>query len=353
MNNPSEIDPGADRIRLAKKFLAENDWPDATLAVLADDASFRRYFTVGDRTRRAVLMDAPPDKEATEPFARIARFLALKGFSAPAILAEDRDAGFLLIEDFGADTYTRLLNAGADEQALYSLATDTLIALHQTVPDGTAPRALVPVYDWPTYWRELSLLTDWYWPAVMNKPCPEDVRAEFETLWRRALDALDAGSNGGKKIPNSLVLRDFHVDNMIRLPDRPGTAACGLLDFQDALVGPVAYDLVSLLEDARRDVPEALARAMKARYLAAFPDLDQDMFMAAYAALGVQRSVKILGIFTRLDRRDGKPTYLRHIPRVWRWIEGGLRHPDLSDIRAWFDRSLPPDTRITPEAATR
>lgn len=150
-------------------------------------------------------------------------------------------------------------------------------------------------------------------------------------------------------MPTTLVLRDYHVDNMIWLPERPGAAACGLLDFQDARLGPVTYDLVSLFEDARRDVPPALTAGLLERYLGAFPELDREAFAASYAIMGAQRSAKILGIFTRLDRRDGKPGYLKHIPRVWRWLEGDLAHPALAGLRAWFERTLPPRARVIPE----
>lgn len=152
-----------------------------------------------------------------------------------------------------------------------------------------------------------------------------------------------------RAVADTLVLRDYHVDNLMLLGGRAGVAACGLLDFQDAVTGPASYDLVSLLEDARRDVPADLASRMIARYLDAFPALDRDAFRASYAVMGAQRSAKVVGIFTRLDRRDGKPVYLEHIPRVWRWLEGDLRHPALAGLRAWFDRELPVGTRVTPE----
>ena len=146
----------------------------------------------------------------------------------------------------------------------------------------------------------------------------------------------------------SLVLRDYHIDNLMLLDGRDGVAACGLLDFQDAVIGPVTYDLVSLLEDARRDVPEDLAAAMRERYLAGFPDLDRAAFDASYAVLGAQRNCKIVGIFTRLCLRDGKPLYLEHIPRVWRLIEQDLRHPALAPVASWLDRHIPPAMRRIP-----
>jgi aminoglycoside/choline kinase family phosphotransferase len=151
-----------------------------------------------------------------------------------------------------------------------------------------------------------------------------------------------------RAVPSTLVLRDYHVDNLMLLEGRSGIAAVGLLDFQDAVIGPVTYDLVSLLEDARRDVPEELAAAMLAHYLASFPALDRDAFAASYAVLGAQRNCKIVGIFTRLCVRDGKPIYLQHIPRVWRLIARDLRHPALAPMASWLNRHIPPEARRIP-----
>ncbi len=170
---------------------------------------------------------------------------------------------------------------------------------------------------------------------------PQPARAEYLEIWRRLLDHAH-------QTPPVLVLRDYHVDNLMLLEDRDGLAACGLLDFQDAVAGPRAYDLVSLLEDARRDIPPALVSDMKARYLAAFPGLDREIFEASYAVLGAQRHAKVIGIFTRLCRRDGKPDYLQHIPRLWRLLENGLEHPALGPMRDWFDRHVPPEMRGIP-----
>jgi aminoglycoside/choline kinase family phosphotransferase len=328
-----------DRAGLIDGFLAAAGWGGADRRKLADDASFRRYDRVRLDGRHAVLMDAPPDKEDVAPFVTVARLLADIGLSAPRILAEDRENGFLLLEDLGDATYTRVLAEGGDEAALYALATDTLIALHARYRPGDA----VPTYSVDKLLTEASLLTDWYWPEIKGAPCPAAEREAFLSLWRAALEGLSA--------PTSLVLRDYHVDNLMHLPDRDGVAACGLLDFQDAVIGSTAYDLVSLLEDARRDVSPDLARAMITRYLAAFPDLDPDAFRRDYAILGAQRATKIVGIFTRLYRRDGKPGYPRHIPRTWRWLEGGLRHPALADIREWMDARFPPSDRRAPEVS--
>ena len=330
-----------ERAAVIDRFLSAEGWADASRHPLAGDASFRRYVRLRRADGSAMLMDAPPPQEDVRPFLRIARLLARLGLSAPRVLAADEAAGLLLLEDLGDETYTRVLAAGGEEAALYTLATDLLIDLHRRFEMPMA--AGVPPYDDERLLAEAALLVDWYLPAVRGKPAPHALRSEYLALWRESFAIARA-------VPETLVLRDYHVDNLMLIGGRAGIAACGLLDFQDAVTGPLTYDLVSLLEDARRDVPADLASRMIARYLDAFPRLDRETFRASYAVMGAQRSAKIVGIFTRLDRRDGKPVYLKHIPRVWRWLEGDLRHPALADLRAWFDRALPHGTRTAPEA---
>jgi aminoglycoside/choline kinase family phosphotransferase len=326
-----------ERERAIADFLAANDWGLVVPQALAGDASFRRYYRLADGKRRAVLMDAPPPQENVGPFVTVAGLLRGVGFSAPEIFAEDRQLGLLLLEDFGDDTYTRLLTAGVDETALYTLAIDTLVALQRSI--ATPPD--LPPYDIPRLLAEAELLIDWYAPAVLGKQLPPAVREEYLGLWANVLSLATP--------PNpTLVLRDYHVDNLILLRDRPGVRSCGLLDFQDALCGPACYDLVSLLEDARRDVPPALRAAMTERYLAAFPGMERAAFLRSAAILAAQRNAKIIGIFTRLWRRDGKPQYLAHIPRVWKLLEDELREPALRLVAAWLDRYLPATARRVP-----
>jgi len=328
----------SERSAAVADFLAAEGWEDTRLALLAADASFRRYYRLTDGERRAVLMDAPPPHEDVRPYVAVAAMLRGHGLSAPEIFAEDSERGLLLIEDFGDDTYTRLLARGADESQLYALAIDTLVALQRAVD---APPAL-PAYDEEVLLREAALLTEWYAPAVLGSPLAAALHEEYLALWREVLPlvALPGGT---------LVLRDYHVDNLMLLPDRSGVRSCGLLDFQDAVTGQPSYDLVSLLEDARRDIPGPLRQAMTERYLAAFPGLDRSAFVRSAAILSAQRNCKILGIFTRLWRRDGKRQYLAHIPRVWRLLEGDLRHPALTPIACWLDRHLPSETRCRPD----
>lgn len=331
------------REALIREFLSRHGWGEADRRPLADDASFRRYDRLRRDGERAVLMDAPPPKEDVRPFVAIAERLRALGFSAPDVMASDVPAGLLLLEDLGDTTFTRALADGGGEAALYTLATDVLIALHRRFDAKAADD--VPPYDDKRLLDEALLFVDWYLPAVRGARVLESVRQEYIDLWRAAFPA-------GRLSPPTLVLRDYHVDNLMVLEDRTGVGACGLLDFQDAVIGPAAYDVVSLLEDARRDVSPDLAAKLLARYRDAFPALARVDFDTSYAVMGAQRSAKIIGIFTRLDRRDGKPVYLEHIPRVWRWLEGDLRHPALAALRGWFDREAPADTRTAPTRGT-
>ncbi len=301
-------------------FLDECGWGGARLAPLAGDASFRRYYRLDSSGRRAVLMDAPPPQEDVVPYIAVSKLLRRLGFSAPEVYGEDRAGGFLLIEDFGDHTYTRLLDGGADEPSLYILAVDTLVELQRAVAAHGSPD--LPPYDAERLLAEAALLVDWYAPAALGEPLSDPRRDEYLDLWRTVLPQA--------ALPcDTLVLRDYHVDNLMLLPDRSGVQGCGLLDFQDAVCGPPSYDLVSLLDDARRDVPADLRRQMTERYLAAFPTLDQAVFLRSAAILAAQRNCKILGIFTRLWKRDGKPRYLVHLPRIWRLLEQELAHPAL------------------------
>ncbi|SMH55310.1 aminoglycoside phosphotransferase family protein [Azospirillum agricola] len=327
-----------------RSFLARNGLADAVRTPLAGDASVRRY----ERLRRTdgstlILVDTPVPAEDLLPFMAIGAALAGIGLSVPAIHAADTGRGLALQDDFGDETFTRLLAEGADPQPLYALATDSLIALHRCWPAGGSERLGLPVYDVALFVEQTMLFADVYVPAACGSPLSDEDRSEFETLWRAVVEPACAG-------PASLLLRDYHVDNVLRLP-RDGVKAAGLIDFQNAGHGPVAYDLVSLLEDARRDVAPALAEAMTARYLAAFPDLDAAAFRRSMAVLGAVRHARILAIFVRLALK-GRRGYLVHLGRVWRLLEGQLAKPELAPVAEWFARHLPPGTRadfVVPE----
>ena len=321
-------------------FLEACGWGGCAATLLAGDASFRRYYRLACEGRTAVLMDAPPLQENISQYVFIAGLLRRLGFSAPEVLAEDRREGFLLLEDFGDDTYTRLLDRGFDEATLYGLAVDTLVALQRAV--GPSVAVEVPAYGMTRLLTEVSLLADWYRPAVLRAPLEAETRAEYLASWQAVLPLAEVS-------PPTLVLRDYHIDNLMLLAERPGVCGCGLLDFQDAVCGQPSYDLVSLLEDARRDVSAALQQEMTERYCASFPGLDRQAFRRSAAILAAQRNCKILGLFTRLWKRDGKPQYLAHIPRVWRLLEQELEHPALEPVARWLDRHLPRHTRRRPD----
>ncbi|MEJ2060649.1 MAG: phosphotransferase [Gammaproteobacteria bacterium] len=336
----SAPDPMPERLEALQRWLSERlRTDDFELIPASADASFRRYFRARQADKTWIAMDAPPDRERPQDFIAIAERLHALDLSAPRIEAAAPEQGFLLLEDLGDRTFTRALAEGHDEAALYRLATDTLIALQQRWRPDLATG--LPPYDETALLREASLLIDWYLPAVTGRPTGETTRQRFVSAWRSVLPGVDS-------LPRTLVLRDYHVDNLMVLPGRAGVAACGLLDFQDALLGSPAYDLVSLLRDARRDVPDALQKEMLARYLAAFPSLDHDRFETAYWVLGAQRTTKIIGIFTRLAHRDGKPDYLRHMPRLWRLLGEELAHPMLEPVHAWYEEHLPATLRIIP-----
>jgi N-acetylmuramate 1-kinase len=307
----------------APAFLAAHGWADATILPLAGDASFRRYFRIVAPGRQAVLMDAPPPHEDPRPFIAIAEWLTGHGFTAPAILARDLEQGLVLIEDFGDDRMREAIDAApAREAAIYTDVVMLLARLHRFAA------AALPRYSSSVLQREAGLLTEWYAPAVGLTI--DD--AAYHAAWSGAFDTLSG-------VPVVTVLRDYHAENIMLIAGRAGEAALGLLDFQDALAGHPAYDLVSLLQDARRDVSPETERAMRAIYIANAPACDG--FDAAYAILGAQRNAKIVGIFTRLWQRDGKPRYLDYLPRVWGYLERDLAHPALAEVRAWFDANIP------------
>ena len=321
-----------DRAALLHQFIAAQGWGDADVRKLAGDASFRRYVRLVRPAGTAVVMDAPPPRENVRPFLRVARALAGFGYSAPRVMAADEEQGFVLLEDLGDDSYNRRIAAGASDVELYGAAVDLLTDLTRR----DAPASL-PAFDDARILREVEILLDWTWPALAQKPVPTGMREEFRALWQTVLPVM-------RRSAPVLVHFDYHVDNLIWLGKRKGLARVGLLDFQDAVRGPAALDLVSLLEDARRDVPVDLAEAMIGRYLAV-TGAPASAFRASYAAVGAQRNTRILGVFGRLWLRDGKPGYLQWLPRVWGLIERDLAHPELAALRGWFDRHVPVEWR--------
>ena len=312
----------------APAFLAAHGWGDAQILPLAGDASFRRYFRVVGDGRQAVLMDAPPQHEDSRPFIAIAEYLCEQGLNAPTILARDLEQGLLLIEDFGDVRLRETVDAAPqDEMAHYAGVTDLLVHLH-TRP----PMAALPVHGLEQWLDEVMLFSDWYCPALGL----EVDRDGFRAAWKAAL--LPVEKDG---LPRVTVLRDYHAENIMLVGGKSGVEHYGLLDFQDALVGHPAYDLASVLEDARRDVSPAVEAAMLARYQGA-TGVDIE---SAYWALAAQRNTRILGVFVRLWKRDGKPGYRQFQPRMWGLLERDLAHPALAPVKLWFDENIPADKR--------
>ncbi len=315
-----------------RQFLEQACWGEAEVKPLAGDASFRRYFRVHDRGRSAVLMDAPPAHEDVRPFLAIANLLLEHGFSAPRLLAADTAQGFLLLEDFGDRLVGAVLgNEPALEDEVYGAAVQLLAELRHVAP----PADLSP-YDRAALLREVQLFPDWYLRAAGIETDPSAYARAWDEVWGDVLAETAAAP--------VVVLRDYHADNLLLL-DRPGVKGLGLLDFQDALAGHPAYDLVSLLQDARRDVSPRLEERMLGAYAAAAHVADEARFRAAYEVLGAQRNVKILGIFTRLRDRDGRSGYVERLPRVWAYLMRNFRHPALHPVRRWFDRHVPDHVR--------
>ena len=317
----------------APDFLASCGWQGADILPLAGDASFRRYFRVVQGDRTAVLMDAPPPHEDPQPFIAVAEWLIDRGLSAPDILARDLEKGMLLLGDFGNERLRETLDTDPNrESELYALATDVLVHLHEHAPmEGLRPHGL------EQWLEELMLFIDWYCPAV-----GADVDADaYRAAWMKVLAPV---ANDG--LGPVTVLRDYHAENIMLVRGREGIGHFGLLDFQDALAGHPAYDLASVLEDARRDVSPGIERAMIDRYVAATGDGEE--LERAYWALAAQRNTRILGVFTRLWKRDNKPGYRRFQPRMWGLLERDLAQPHLKPVRDWFDANIGPELRREP-----
>ncbi|WP_300518367.1 phosphotransferase [Aliiroseovarius sp.] len=312
-----------ERTRLADAFLADAGWGGARRQAIAGDAPNRRYIRLKSPATgaSAVLMDAPPEAgEDVRPFVRITGYLRGIGLSAPAILAADTERGFLLLEDLGDDLFARLIPERPEmEQTLYAAATDLLVMLHRQPPPDLAN------YDPPMMARLAALALDWYAPGATGTRASEADKAAFLAETETVLEVVPPGGR-------VLVQRDYHAENLLWLPDRDGIARVGQLDFQDAGAGHRAYDLMSLAEDARRDVDPALAERLIAHY-ARRTRLDPDSFRSAAATCAAQRNLRILGVFARLSLHFGKPQYVDLIPRVWNLLQRDLEHPDLAGLR--------------------
>jgi N-acetylmuramate 1-kinase len=349
----------AERIATIRRFLDRNGFALAERWRIQGDASTRSYERLSRDGTSFILMNAPkrPDgppvrdgrpysaiahlAESVTPFIAMARGLSERGFSAPRLFAVEREAGLLVLEDLGDD----LVVAGDPPRPIesrYEVAADVLAALHgeplpEALPVEPGVDYTLSGYDMDALLIEVELLPDWYL-RKLGVRLSDAKRDTYLSLWRDALLPVT-------EAPPTWVLRDYHSPNLLWLPERPGIAHVGLLDFQDAVLGPPAYDVASLLQDARVDVSETMEIALLSRYMrarhAADPTFDAAEFARAYATMAAQRASKILGIFARLEKRDGKPQYLRHMPRVWAYLQRSLAHPALAPLAAWYRANVP------------
>jgi len=325
------------RLELATEFLAANGIAQHSLKIVAGDASFRKYYRIFHADKSYILMDAPPDKEDVKPFLNIAEYLVTWGFSAPRVLFSDVINGFLLLEDLGDDLYSRYLSGLSPqvrpqkELEIYKQAIDVLLKLQECEPANALP------YNLEAYMREITLFADWFLPRHYSGAELHKLSVEFRTKWFKILEQADLKSK-------VTVLRDYHADNLLWLPSRSDVASVGLLDFQDALIGEPEYDLVSLLEDARRDISAENTQELLQYYVDAAMQksgASHDEIIERYHLLGAQRNLKIIGIFNRLDVRDGKSNYLKFLPRVWRHLNHDLQIKPLQQLAEWINLNVP------------
>ena len=354
------------RFREIEAFLDANGWDGAQCIAIRGDASARLFSRLKRGANVIMLMDWPPVSDGPPirdgrpycqiahlarkgaPFIAVSDWLRLKaGLSAPEVAASDLDRGLFLVEDLGDAVFGTLIAEGEPLDPLYALAVDGLLAIRASKPPRDLPLAHAVPYRVPEFDREaleveLDLLLQWYFKLFPARGTSETLSRTFFEAWSPLLDWL------GKQ-DKDLILRDYHSPNLLLCGERSGLGRLGVIDFQDAVWGHPAYDLVSLLQDARLEVPEETERTLYARYceraVKADRNFDPASFAKAYAILGAQRNTKILGIFARLSLRDGKHGYLAHLPRIQRYLLRNLAHPDLKPLRAWYEANL----RFTPD----
>lgn len=328
----------SDREALKFDFLKLCNLGNIQRIPLKGDASYRRYERILSPSASYIFMDAPPEHEEVVSFIKVSNFLIHNGFSAPHILNQDIENGFLLLEDFGDNIFNRILsgsnsvnnNISFDENELYSCAIDNLIHLHKIEPKEIN----LANYDELTLLKESLRFIDWYVEILNGEKISSNLRDEFIVILKHLLSSC--------KIRNDVVvLRDYHADNLIFLPEREGIKKAGLLDYQDAVIGSPLYDIISLLEDARRDVSSLVVESMINRYLRAFPDYSRKDFIADYSIYGIQRNLKILGFIAAQAVKHRNNFYLSLLPRVWRHINNDLKHPLLLPLKSWLMKIVP------------
>ncbi|MEM6903715.1 MAG: phosphotransferase [Pseudomonadota bacterium] len=343
-----------DRSALAEAFVAKYGWGDAERQVIAEDATDKALIRLVDSTLEpagaAVFIDWRIPRSVVNGFIRIQEILHEVGITAPEILARDIENGFMLVEDFGNQNFSGLIDRGEDAKPLMTRATKLLIALHKrfALPMGDGLRTFDPA----TFADQAALFLDSYMRGA--DLLPEDP-GELQELVELFIQVWEAALQPACEMPKSLILRDFIVDNLMLLDvseeglDMEDTSVLqrvGVIDFQDGGVGPAIYDLVSLLEDVRRELPSELTQAMRQGYLKSFPDLDHEQFKTAYNIFKAQRMVRVLGVFAEIAIEDGDDSYMKFVPRCWKLLEEAFEEEqELDGVRAWFDRHVPAEFR--------
>ncbi len=314
---------------------------DFKLKPIKSDASFRKYFRVYIRNqkRNLLLVNSPKKTENNLGYLKATNIFEKINLSVPKIISFNISKGSFLIEDFGINTYTNSLKNGESEYKLYNLATDILIYINN---QSKNLKKKLPQYTNKKLIEESMLFLEWYWPAIHKNKPKKDVVNEFIKIWNNLL-------NKNLRTKKVLVHRDFHIDNLFFLKDRKGLKACGLIDFQDAVIGPTSYDLVSLLEDARRNVNKEVIFKMYNKFVRKLSKKQKEDFVKEYKVLAINRHLKVIGIFTRLCKRDKKNSYLKHIPRLWKLIEYNLNFYSLSELNKWINEFFPKKFRIRPK----
>ena len=325
------------RTKIIDQFLIASGFAGAKRTMLAGDASFRKYERILCGEKTMVLMDAPPEKEDVKPFVKITELLQNIGLNSPQIIACDIENGLLLLEDFGDALFARILEKNPEQEAeLYLAASEVLIKLYDHAK--TASCSQIPPFDLAKQLTGVALLPQWFYPLATGGEIDERLNAEYLSIWSAILKQMpDLG--------NVIALGDFHAENLIYLPERQAPHNVGLLDFQDAMLASPAYDVVSFLQDARRDVNSQTAELFLEHYLAQ-TGIDKDQFMTAYAITGGQRNIRIVGTFARLAVRDGKQRYLDLLPRVWQHVNANLAHPIFEPLKEWLDCNIKPEIRV-------
>ena len=317
------------RAALRQEFLRVHDYQPEQLEFLANDMSLRQYFRLHQPKR--ILMDAPAPENPSQ-FVAVAQYLQDLGLRTPLIFNHHLEHGFVCLEDFGDQTFSKILSKKPERETnLYKSALQVLKHLHQQAIEKPA---FIDDYSFEKLLAEVEVFMDWYWPVVKSQTHYPKAKQDFLEAWRTVFLNLPA-------IPHSLVLRDYHVDNLMWLPNGKGLHKCGLLDFQDAVWGPVVYDFISLIEDARRDVSTHLQQALWEIFLENIPLQHHTSYRTAATVLGASRHVKVIGVFTRYALKRGRKNYLCHLPRLWGYLRTALQHPALQSIHNWFEIYLP------------